>query len=144
VLPAAFKFFLSYSTENIGRIRRALGFIDADVGGGLGVQPTLFMQQYLDLSTRFLLGFGLVFELPLVIFFLSYVGMVTHRSLWKWNKYAVIVAFLVGGILTPGPDVVSQLLMALPLVVLYNLSIVVAWIVTRRRERAAASQQGQT
>ncbi len=135
VFPAAFKFFLSYSSQNIGRIRDAFGVIDVNVTpGSLGIEATLFMQQYLELTTKMLLGFGLVFELPLLIFFLSYAGIVTHRGLWRWNKYWVILSFVIGGVLTPGPDVMSQLLMATPLIVLYNLSIVIAWVVTRRRE----------
>ena len=80
------------------------------------------------------LGFGLVFEMPMLIFFLSWVGLVTHRSLWKFNKYAIVLSFIIGAILTPGPDVISQLLMATPMIGLYNLSIIVAWVVTRRRE----------
>lgn len=133
VLPAAFKFFLSYASENAAHMRAAFG-IEVDLTDPLAMKPTLFMQQYLDLTLRFLLGFGLVFELPLLVFFLSYVGLVTHRSLWKFNKYAIVLSFVIGGILTPGPDVVSQLLMSVPLVVLYNTSILVALVVTRRRE----------
>ncbi|MSP14999.1 MAG: twin-arginine translocase subunit TatC [Myxococcales bacterium] len=137
VLPPTFDFFLSYSSANIGRLQDSFGFIDTQVGAPLQVEPTLFMSQYLDLTVKMLLAFGLVFELPLLIFFLSFVGLVTHRGLWRFNKYAVILAFVVGAVLTPGPDVVSQLMMALPIIVLYNLSIIVAWVVTRRRARAA-------
>ena len=104
----------------------------------IAIKETLFLLPYLEFARKMLLAFGLIFELPLGIFFLSLVGIVTHRSLWKWNKYWVILSFVVGGILTPGPDIMSQLLMALPLIVLYNVSIVIAWIVTRRREAAAA------
>jgi sec-independent protein translocase protein TatC len=132
VFPAAFKFFLSYSSA-----AGALG-IDSLGNGKLLIAPNLFMHQYLDLTTTMLLGFGLVFELPLLIFFMSYVGIITHRSLWKFNKYWVVISFIVGGILTPGPDVISQLFMALPLVVLYNASIFVSYLVTKKRERAAA------
>jgi sec-independent protein translocase protein TatC len=133
VLPAAFKFFLSYASENAAHMRAAFG-IEFDLTAPLAMKPTLFMQQYLDLTLRFLVGFGLVFELPLLIFFLSYVGIVTHRKLWRFNKYAIVLSFVIGAILTPGPDVVSQLLMSVPLVVLYNTSILVAMIVTKRRE----------
>ncbi len=142
VLPAMFRFLLSYSEQNIGHIREAFGLIDVHVAGPLAVEPTLMMSQYLDLTTRSLLAFGLVFEMPLLIFFLSYAGMVTHRKLWKFNKYWMILSFVVGGILTPGPDIISQLLMAAPLIVLYNLSIIIALVVTRRKERAAAAEAG--
>ena len=133
VLPAAFKFFLSYSTANIAKMGEAMGNA-ASAAPIAAIAPELFMLQYMDLGVKMLLGFGVVFELPLAIFFMSYVGIVTHRGLWKWNKYWVILSFVIGGVLTPGPDIMSQLLMATPLIVLYNISIVIAWVVTRRRE----------
>src|SRR5262249_20696702 len=97
-----------------------------------------------DLTTKMLLGFGIIFELPLLIFFLSYAGLVTHRKLWKFNKYWIILSFIIGGVLTPGPDVLSQLMMATPLVVLYELSIIIAYVVTRKKERAAAEISAST
>jgi sec-independent protein translocase protein TatC len=140
VFPAMFRFFLSYSNQNIGHLSGVFGFVRSDVtSGAMAVTPTLFMQQYLDLATKMLLGFGIVFELPLLIFFLSYVGLVTHRKLWKFNRYWIVLSFIIGGILTPGPDVLSQFLMAMPLVVLYEVSILIAFIVTRKREREASA-----
>ncbi len=143
VLPAAFKFFLSYSTSSLGDMRSALGFDVNAAGGTIAIAPNLFMRQYLDLVLKFLLGFGIIFELPLLIFFLSWIGMVTHRSLWRFNKYAAVIAFILGAILTPGPDVVSQLMMATPMMVLYNLSIVAAFIVTRGREKKDAEERAK-
>jgi sec-independent protein translocase protein TatC len=64
------------------------------------------------------------------------VGLTTHRGLWKFNRWFVVIAFIVGAILTPSPDVVSQIMMATPMIVLYNLSILGAWQVTRKREKA--------
>ncbi|MFH0901272.1 MAG: twin-arginine translocase subunit TatC [Pseudomonadota bacterium] len=133
VLPPACQFLLSYASNNVDRISDALGFVAS--AGPLAVKPNLFMRQYLDLVLKMLVAFGLVFELPLLIFFLSYAGLVTHRGLWRFNKYAIILAFVIGAVLTPGPDVVSQVLMAGPMIVLYNLSILVAFQVTRIRER---------
>jgi sec-independent protein translocase protein TatC len=96
------------------------------------------MQEYLDLTRDMMLAFGAVFELPLLILFLAMVGLVTHRGLWKFNRWFVVIAFVVGAILTPSPDVVSQIMMAAPMIILYNVSIVLAWSVTRKREKAAA------
>jgi sec-independent protein translocase protein TatC len=139
VFPAMFRFFLSYTNQNIGHVSTFFNFVHADVtAGAVAVEPTLFMQQYLDLTTKMLLGFGIIFELPLLIFFLSYAGLVTHRKLWSFNKYWIVLSFIIGGVLTPGPDVLSQFMMATPLVVLYELSIFIAYVVTRRRERAQA------
>jgi len=102
---------------------------------GPDVKPTISMREYLDLSRDMMLAFGAIFELPLLIYFLALVGMVTHRSLWKFNRWFVIVAFIVGAVLTPSTDVASQVMMALPMIVLYNLSILIAYVVTTRRER---------
>jgi sec-independent protein translocase protein TatC len=118
--PWTWKFFISFSTDYMVFLPK--------------------IDDAFTLYTKMLLGFGLVFEMPLLIFFLSYVGLVTHRSLWKFNKYAIVLSFIIGGVLTPGPDVVSQFLMATPMVVLYNLSILIAFVVTRRKEKALAAE----
>jgi sec-independent protein translocase protein TatC len=114
-----------------------ISFADKDL------TPQLLMKEYLDLTRDMMLAFGAVFELPLLIYFLAMIGLVTHRSLWKFNRWFVIIAFIVGAILTPSPDVVSQLLMAAPMILLYNISIIFAWNITRKRERAEAEQRAK-
>jgi sec-independent protein translocase protein TatC len=94
--------------------------------------PMITMQGYLDLTRDMMLAFGAVFELPLLIYFLALVGLVTHRGLWKFNRWFVVIAFII-----------SQLLMALPMIVLYNISILLAWQVTAKRERADAAQRAK-
>jgi sec-independent protein translocase protein TatC len=69
--------------------------------------------------------------------------MVTHRGLLRFSRWFVVLAFVIGAVLTPGPDVVSQFLMAVPMIGLYFLSIVPAWWVTKRRERADAEQRAR-
>jgi sec-independent protein translocase protein TatC len=98
------------------------------------LKPMIAMRDYLDLSRDMMLAFGAVFELPLLIYFLALVGLVTHRSLWRFNRWFIVLAFIIGAILTPSPDVVSQIMMATPMIVLYNLSILLAWRVTKKRE----------
>jgi sec-independent protein translocase protein TatC len=78
-----------------------------------------------------LLAFGVTFELPVATFFLARVGLVTHRTLIEWWRYAVVAIFVVAAVLTPGPDMASQFLMATPLLALYVLSIGVAYAVAR-------------
>jgi sec-independent protein translocase protein TatC len=136
VLPAVFEFLLNYSTHNLSEMSRGLG-IDYSVAEAISLQPLLGMQAYLAFAKKLLIGFGLIFELPLVIFFLSLAGVVTHRSLWKFNRWAVVLAFVVSAILTP-PEIFSQIAMAGPIVVLYNLSIVISFFVTRSREKKQA------
>ncbi|MEZ4267268.1 MAG: twin-arginine translocase subunit TatC [Myxococcota bacterium] len=100
-------------------------------GGQADVVVTL--QNAYSTSFIFLLIFGLVFELPLVIFFLALFGIVTHKSLLGFFRYFVVISFIVGAILTP-PDPMSQVLMAVPLNVLYAFGILVAWGVDRSRD----------
>jgi sec-independent protein translocase protein TatC len=83
-----------------------------------------------------LLAFGVTFELPVVTFFLARVGLVTHRLLLKWFRYAIVVIFIVAAVLTPGPDAASQFLMAAPLLALYVISIGVAYFFARDRVAA--------
>jgi sec-independent protein translocase protein TatC len=97
----------------------------------IAVVPQIRISEYLSFASRMLLAFGLTFELPVVTFFLARLGVVTHRTLISWSRYAIIVIFVVAAVLTPGPDVASQLLMAGPLLVLYILSIGVAYMVAR-------------
>lgn len=97
----------------------------------IAVAPQIRISEYLSFASRMLLAFGLTFELPVVTFFLARLGVVTHRTLIGWSRYAILVIFVVAAILTPGPDIASQLLMAGPLLVLYVLSIGVAYVVAR-------------
>ncbi len=141
VLPAAYRFFLSYSTHNLSDLQRGLG-VEYSIADAIALQPLLGMDAYLSFVKKLLLGFGLVFELPLLILFLALVGAVTHRGLWRFNRWFIVLAFVVAAVLTPGPDVISQVLMALPMVALYNGSILLAYMVGRRREAAARAASG--
>lgn len=96
--------------------------------------PVLMIEAYFSLTTKLLLSFGLVFQLPVVTYFLSSIGVLTHEILLKQWRIAVVVAFLLGAVLTP-PEVLTQALLAGPLIVLYFLSVLIAWVQTRRRER---------
>jgi sec-independent protein translocase protein TatC len=99
------------------------------------------IQEYLDLTRDSMLAFGAIFELPLLIYFLSLIGLVTHRGLWKFSRWFVVLSFVIGAVLTPGPDVISQLLMAMPMIALYNISILLSWWVTRKREKKQEMQR---
>jgi sec-independent protein translocase protein TatC len=122
-LPKLYNFLLSYNSRDL--------------------QSLPNIQEYLDLTRDSMLAFGAIFEMPLLIYFLALVGMVTHRGLWKFSRWFIVLAFVIGAILTPGPDVVSQFMMALPMIVLYNVSILLAWRVTVKRERAEAEQRAR-
>src|SRR5215813_1573591 len=113
VFPVAFRFFLEEFTS-------------------VGISPQIRVSEYLTFTSRMLLAFGATFELPVATFFLARVGLVTHRTMIAWARYAIVVIFIVAAVLTPGPDVASQMLMATPLLVLYALSIGIAYLAGRR------------
>jgi sec-independent protein translocase protein TatC len=108
-----------------------LGFSGPVGSAGFEVKPTVMIDQYLEFITRMLLAFGVVFELPVLAFFLSIAGIITHRHLIRFARYFIVIAFIVGAVITP-PDPASQLLLAIPLCVLYALSILVAWLFGKR------------
>jgi len=102
VFPFGFKFFLGFATDVI--------------------KPYPSMREYLSFSSKLLLAFGLVFELPLIVTFLAKLGIVNVPFLKKNRKYAILLFFVCAAIITP-PDVVTQIMMALPLMVLYEIGI---------------------
>lgn len=96
------------------------------------ISAMLSMGSYLSLTSQLLLAFGLVFELPVVIFFLARMGVIDHHWLSRNRKYAILVAFIVGAILTP-PDVFSQTALAVPFVILYEVGIIVARLFGKKK-----------
>ena len=125
VFPFGFKFFLGFSDETI----RALPAI----------------KEYFSLALKLLFGFGLVFQLPLVMVFLAKMGFVDAGLLARGRKWAVMLVFVAAAILTP-PDVISQILMAVPLMFLYEVSIILVRLIVRKkkREAALAEETGET
>jgi len=119
VFPFGFKFFLGFATETI--------------------RPLPSMREYLSFSSKLLLAFGLVFELPLIITFLARLGIVTVEFLKKNRKYAMLLFFVFAAILTP-PDVVTQILMAFPLMLLYEISILGARIFGKKKPEKKAAR----
>ncbi len=98
------------------------------------LSPLIGIGAYFALVTRLVLAFGLVFQLPLVVLFLSVIGLVKPKTLLKTWRYAIVIIFAVSALLTP-PDVISQVMMAGPVLVLYWSSVLVALIVTRKRRK---------
>jgi sec-independent protein translocase protein TatC len=113
VFPFGFKFFMGFATDFI--------------------TPMPTVKEYFSFSVRLLFAFGVVFELPVVTAFLALFGLVTAKSLANKRKFAVLGSFVISAILTP-PDVVSQLMMAGPIIILYEISIIVARICGRKKK----------
>jgi sec-independent protein translocase protein TatC len=114
--PVAFQYLLSFSGK---------------IGDNIVVEPAVMVDEYIEFVSRMLLAFGAVFELPVLVFFLSIAGIVTHHHLIRFTRMFIVIAFVVAAIITP-PDPLSQLLLAVPLCGLYGVSIGVAYVFGRR------------
>jgi sec-independent protein translocase protein TatC len=116
----------------------ALSYLLGFEGNIAGIEQTALpgVGNYLDFSMRFIFGFGVAFLLPVLLMLLERAGLVTRDQLKRGRRYAIVVAFVIAAILTP-PDVISQLLLAIPLIILYELSLIAIWFTERRRARAA-------
>ena len=95
------------------------------VVAGEGLEPMITVSKYVSFLISFLLPFGLIFELPLIVFFLTRIGLVNHTFLARNRRYAILITFILAAVLTP-PDVVSQILLAVPMVLLYEISILIS------------------
>jgi sec-independent protein translocase protein TatC len=112
-----------------------LGFGGMVAGTQVKVVPTIMMDEYLGFTSQMLLAFGVVFQLPLFVFFLSLAGIVTWQQLLKFGRYFTVIAFVVAAILTPTPDVYSQVMLALPLVVLYFVAVGLAFLLAPKKKK---------
>ena len=112
VFPFGFKFFMGFATDFI--------------------TPMPTVKEYFSFAVRLLFAFGVVFELPVVTAFLALFGLVTSQTLADKRKYAILGSFVVAALLTP-PDVISQLMMAGPIIVLYEMSVIVARVCGRKK-----------
>ncbi|MEL6349111.1 MAG: twin-arginine translocase subunit TatC [Myxococcota bacterium] len=97
-----------------------------------GVDAMLSINRYLALATRLLVAFGICFQLPIVAFALARVGLIDHKDMIGGFRYSVVGIFIVSAIITP-PDVISQVLMATPLIFLYGIGIIIAWLFTTKK-----------
>ncbi len=116
VLPFAITFLLGYKTQSM--------------------TPMLSVGSYVDFCLKFVLAFGIIFELPLAIIFLTRIGIVTPGMLAKNRKFAVLFAFIAGAILTPTPDAFNQTLMAVPIIILYEIGILLSRFLYRKKKDA--------
>jgi sec-independent protein translocase protein TatC len=119
-----------------------LGLSGVLPNSAMRVQPTIMLTEYLDFATRMLLAFGVVFEIPVIVTFLSLVGLVNWKQLLSFGRWWVVIASVIAAVLTP-PDVGSQLMMLVPLVVLYFLSVGIAYFLGPKPPDAEAPRAPQ-
>lgn len=120
VLPLALRFFLSF--------------------GGESLQQEISVGNYVSFVISFVLPFGVIFELPVIVLFLAHLGVINTRTLRRNRKYAVFAIFVVAGALTPA-DALSQIMMAVPLLILYEASIVLTRLVGTRRAASKGEER---
>jgi sec-independent protein translocase protein TatC len=120
VLPGAYRFFLEFTTDFL--------------------KPMLSMREYLTLTLKLLLAFGVIFEIPVFLFFMTKIGLVTPRKLARMRRYAIVVCFIVAAIITPTPDAFTQTMMAIPMIILYEIGIIVSKFAGRKKEDGDSEQ----
>jgi sec-independent protein translocase protein TatC len=125
VMPTAFHFFLQFQGDS----------------GGLQVEALPSTDAYLTLVMQFILAFGISFLMPVLLMLLNRAGFVTRAQLIGLRRYMIVAAFVVAAVLTP-PDVVSQLMLAIPLLLLYEITIIAIWFTDRKQARNAAASDG--
>ncbi len=108
VFPPAFRFLVGYNNEFLTSL------------------PSV--SEYFSLAVRLLLAFGVIFEMPIFMVFLSKAGIVNVAFLNRNRKYAILINFIIAAILTPTPDIVNQLMMGVPLMILYEISVLAVWL----------------
>ncbi|PYX15900.1 MAG: twin-arginine translocase subunit TatC [Acidobacteria bacterium] len=118
----------------------ALNFL---IDYGKQFQPMITIGEYTDLFLTIMLGMGVIFEMPILVFFLSMMGIVSPRWMWHNVRYSILVIFIIAAILTPTTDILNMCLFAAPMVGLYILSIGVAWMVHPAQRRARQARKGQ-
>ena len=99
------------------------------------------VSEYFSLFLRLFIAFGVIFEMPILMVFLAKIGVVDVAFLNKYRKYAILINFIIAAILTPTPDVVNQMLMGVPLLVLYELSVLAVWLFGRKKFIHSALQK---
>jgi sec-independent protein translocase protein TatC len=124
-MPVALNFLLSFQGD--------VGGVNQEALPGVG--------NYLSFVTTFIFGFGVSFLLPVLLMLLERAGIVSREQLIAGRRYAIVGAFAIAAVLTP-PDVVSQLLLAIPLCLLYEFAIIAIWFTQRRRDKKAAAEEG--
>ncbi len=126
VMPTAFRFFLGYQQTS----------------GDLSVNALPAIADYLSLVMNFIFAFGVSFLLPVLLMLLERAGIVSRMQLIAGRRYAIVAAFVIAAVITP-PDVVSQLMLAIPLVILYELALIGIWFTERSRAKALATTKEQ-
>jgi sec-independent protein translocase protein TatC len=113
------------------------------IGYGKQFQPMITISEYSDLFLTVIIGLGVVFELPILVFFLSLMGVVSPGWMWRNVRYSILVIFIIAAILTPTTDILNMCIFAAPMVALYLVSIGIAWLVHPKQRRARRERRAK-
>ena len=113
--------------------------LDFLIGYGERFQPMITIGEYTKLFATIIIGLGLMFEMPILVFFLAVMRVITAKWMWRNLRYSVLVIFIAAAVITPTADILNMCLFAAPMIGLYGISIGVAWLAGVRRERARVS-----
>src|SRR6266704_3700883 len=113
--------------------------LDFLIGYGQRFQPMITIGEYTKLFVTVTIGLGLIFGMPILVFFLALMRVITARWMWRNLRYSILAIFIIAAIVTPPADILNMCLFAAPMVALYAISMAVAWLVNSRRERGAGS-----
>jgi sec-independent protein translocase protein TatC len=116
----------------------ALNFL---ISFGKQFQPMITIKEYTELFLSIILGMGLIFEMPILVFFLALMGIVTAGWMWKNFRYSILIIFIVAAIVTPTTDILNMCIFAAPMIALYALSIGIAYVVHPRQRAARREKQ---
>ncbi len=118
---------------------QALEFL---ISYGKQFQPMITIGEYTDLFLTIIIGMGVIFEMPILVFFLSLMGIVTAGWMWRNLRYSILVIFIIAAIVTPTTDILNMCIFAAPMVALYVLSIAIAWLVHPKQRKKRAEKKG--
>jgi len=113
------------------------------IGYGKQFQPMITIHEYTDLFLTVILGLGVVFELPILVFFLALMGVISAGWMWRNVRYSILVIFIIAAVLTPTTDILNMCIFAAPMVALYLASIGIAYLVHPRQRKARAQRKAQ-
>ncbi len=122
VYPAALNFLIEYGKQ---------------------FQPMITIGEYTDLFLTIIIGMGIIFELPILVFFLSLMGIITAGWMWRNLRYSILVIFIIAAIVTPTTDILNMCIFAAPMVALYVVSIAIAWLVHPKQRKARQARKAQ-
>jgi sec-independent protein translocase protein TatC len=117
---------------------QALEFL---IGYGKQFTPMITIGEYTNLFLTIIIGMGVIFEMPILVFFLSLMGIVTAGWMWRNLRYSILVIFIIAAIVTPTTDIMNMCIFAAPMVALYVVSIAIAWVVHPKQRRARAEKK---